>query len=170
MSAIRLLAALLALGATQAAAQAPLKLPRTQGEIRALMRETSDPICLRCGVVASTSTLAGAAGTGAQPSDTGSMPLPLPGSSGLDPGVGTVPFGSERAKAERDRMRQGPPSRYEVVVRYDDGEKRVIYEPVKLTQDFRSFDFLSPWEGIQRLLPGDEKAPASPAKPGGAKA
>ncbi len=57
-----------------------------------------------------------------------------------------------------------------VEVRYDDGEKRVIYEPVKLTQDFRSFDFLSPWEGIQRLLPGDEKAPASPAKPGGAKA
>ena len=45
-----------------------------------------------------------------------------------------------------------------VEVRYDDLEKRVIYEPVKLTQDFRSFDFLSPWEGIQAQLPGDEKA------------
>lgn len=39
--------------------------------------------------------------------------------------------------------------------RYDDEQKRVIYEPVKLTQDFRTFDFMSPWEGV---LPGDEKA------------
>lgn len=45
-----------------------------------------------------------------------------------------------------------------VEVRYDDEEKRVVYEPVKLPQDFRSFDFLSPWEGEQRHLPGDEKA------------
>jgi NADH-quinone oxidoreductase subunit C len=45
-----------------------------------------------------------------------------------------------------------------VEVRYDDLEKRVVYEPVKLTQDFRSFDFLSPWEGMQARLPGDEKA------------
>jgi hypothetical protein len=118
LSATRLLAALLALGAAQGAAQAPLKLPRTQGEIRALMRETNDPICLRCGVVASTTTLAGAAGSGPQP---GEASLPQPGSSGLDPGVGTVPFGSDRAKADRDRMRQAPPQRYEVVVRYDDG-------------------------------------------------
>ncbi len=44
-----------------------------------------------------------------------------------------------------------------VEVRYDDEQKRVIYEPVKLTQEFRSFDFLSPWEGAPRL-PGDEKA------------
>ncbi|NQV84597.1 MAG: NADH-quinone oxidoreductase subunit C [Rhodospirillales bacterium] len=43
-------------------------------------------------------------------------------------------------------------------IRYDDELKRVVYEPVKLTQDFRSFDFLSPWEGVQTLLPGDEKA------------
>jgi NADH-quinone oxidoreductase subunit C len=41
-----------------------------------------------------------------------------------------------------------------VEVRYDDEQKRVVYEPVKLTQDYRTFDFLSPWEGI---LPGDEK-------------
>ena len=45
-----------------------------------------------------------------------------------------------------------------VEVRYDDARKRVVYEPVKLTQEFRSFDFLSPWEGTQTLLPGDEKA------------
>jgi NADH-quinone oxidoreductase subunit C len=44
-----------------------------------------------------------------------------------------------------------------VEVRYDDEQKRVVYEPVKLTQEFRSFDFLSPWEGIQQLLPGDKK-------------
>ena len=43
-----------------------------------------------------------------------------------------------------------------VEVRYDDEEKRVRYEPVKLTQEFRQFDFLSPWEGAP--LPGDEKA------------
>ena len=45
-----------------------------------------------------------------------------------------------------------------VEVRYDDEQKRVVYEPVKLTQAFRSFDFLSPWEGMTRELPGDEKA------------
>ena len=45
-----------------------------------------------------------------------------------------------------------------VEVRYDDGQKRVIYEPVRLTQEFRNFDFLSPWEGPNYPLPGDEKA------------
>jgi len=45
-----------------------------------------------------------------------------------------------------------------VEVRYDDGLKRVVYEPVKLTQEFRNFDFLSPWEGTDYVLPGDEKA------------
>ena len=45
-----------------------------------------------------------------------------------------------------------------VEVRYDPEQRRVVYEPVRLTQDFRSFDFLSPWEGMTRLLPGDEKA------------
>jgi NADH-quinone oxidoreductase subunit C len=45
-----------------------------------------------------------------------------------------------------------------VEVRYDDAQKRVVYEPVRLTQEFRSFDFMSPWEGTQYLLPGDEKA------------
>ena len=45
-----------------------------------------------------------------------------------------------------------------VEVRYDDEQRRVVYEPVKLTQAFRSFDFLSPWEAMTRELPGDEKA------------
>ncbi len=45
-----------------------------------------------------------------------------------------------------------------VEMRYDEDQKRVIYEPVKLTQDFRNFDFLSPWEGLRTALPGDEKA------------
>jgi NADH-quinone oxidoreductase subunit C len=60
-----------------------------------------------------------------------------------------------------------------VELRYDDEQKRVVYEPVKLTQDFRSFDFLSPWEGMTNvMLPGDEKAeapsgsPARAAQPG----
>ena len=47
-----------------------------------------------------------------------------------------------------------------VEVRYDDEEKRVVYEPVKLNQEFRTFDFLSPWEGTEYVLPGDEKAKA----------
>ena len=45
-----------------------------------------------------------------------------------------------------------------VELRYDEDQKRVVYEPVKLKQEFRSFDFLSPWEGMDKVLPGDEKA------------
>ncbi len=45
-----------------------------------------------------------------------------------------------------------------VEVRYDDEQKRVVYEPVKLVQEFRDFDFMSPWEGAKYILPGDEKA------------
>jgi NADH-quinone oxidoreductase subunit C len=48
-----------------------------------------------------------------------------------------------------------------VEVRYDDTLKRVVYEPVQLRQDFRQFDFLSPWEGTDYVLPGDEKAEPS---------
>jgi len=51
-----------------------------------------------------------------------------------------------------------------VEMRYSDEEKRVVYEPVKLAQDFRTFDFLSPWEGAQYALPGDEKATLPEAK------
>ena len=50
-----------------------------------------------------------------------------------------------------------------VEVRYDDQEKRVVYEPVRLNQEFRKFDFLSPWEGADYpVLPGDEKAEVKP--------
>jgi len=45
-----------------------------------------------------------------------------------------------------------------VELRYDEDQKRVVYEPVKLTQEFRTFDFMSPWEGTEIVLPGDEKA------------
>ena len=43
-------------------------------------------------------------------------------------------------------------------VRYDEVQKRVVYEPVKLTQEYRQFDFMSPWEGAEYVMPGDEKA------------
>jgi NADH-quinone oxidoreductase subunit C len=50
-----------------------------------------------------------------------------------------------------------------VELRYDDEQKRVVYEPVKLTQEFRTFDFMSPWEGMTTVaLPGDEKAGEKP--------
>ena len=52
-----------------------------------------------------------------------------------------------------------------VEVRYDADQKRVVYEPVKLTQEYRSFDFMSPWEGMPHL-PGDEKAEAGPESGG----
>jgi len=52
-------------------------------------------------------------------------------------------------------------------VRYDEEQKRVVYEPVKLPQEFRRFDFMSPWEGMLRL-PGDEKAEPAPKEEGGA--
>ena len=54
-------------------------------------------------------------------------------------------------------MRKDFPLTGYVEVRYDEEQKRVVYEAVKLTQEFRSFDFLSPWEGMLHL-PGDEKA------------
>jgi NADH-quinone oxidoreductase subunit C len=49
-------------------------------------------------------------------------------------------------------------------VRYSEEEKRVVYQPVQLTQDFRNFDFTSPWEGAEYVLPGDEKAKLPEAK------
>ena len=57
-------------------------------------------------------------------------------------------------------MRKDFPLTGHVEVRYDDLEKRVVYEPVTLTQEYRDFDFLSPWEGMNKLVPGDEKATA----------
>ncbi len=55
-------------------------------------------------------------------------------------------------------LRKDFPTSGYVEVRYDDEQKRVVYEPVRLTQEYRSFDFLSPWEGTDYVLPGDEKA------------
>ena len=52
-----------------------------------------------------------------------------------------------------------------VEMRYSEEQKRVVYEPVQLAQDFRTFDFMSPWEGAEYVLPGDEKAAGSPALP-----
>ena len=51
-------------------------------------------------------------------------------------------------------------------LRYSEEEKRVVYEPVELAQDFRSFDFMSPWEGADYILPGDEKAESEDDKGG----
>jgi NADH-quinone oxidoreductase subunit C len=53
-----------------------------------------------------------------------------------------------------------------VELRYDDELKQVVYEPVKLMQEYRSFDFLSPWEGMDTAIPGDEKAGEAPARKG----
>ncbi|HSF96868.1 MAG TPA: NADH-quinone oxidoreductase subunit C [Thermohalobaculum sp.] len=54
-------------------------------------------------------------------------------------------------------LRKDFPTTGYVEVRYDETAKRVVYEPVKLVQDYRQFDFMSPWEGAQYILPGDEK-------------
>jgi len=55
-------------------------------------------------------------------------------------------------------LRKDFPLTGHVEVRYDDQAKRVVYEPVKLVQEFRRFEYLSPWEGTDYVLPGDEKA------------
>lgn len=58
-------------------------------------------------------------------------------------------------------LRKDFPLTGHVEVRYDDEQKRVVYQPVKLVQEYRNFDYLSPWEGAQYVLPGDEKADAA---------
>lgn len=55
-------------------------------------------------------------------------------------------------------LRKDFPTSGYVELRYDEVQKRVVYEPIKLVQEYRQFDFLSPWEGAQYILPGDEKA------------
>jgi NADH-quinone oxidoreductase subunit C len=54
-------------------------------------------------------------------------------------------------------LRKDFPTTGYVELRYDEEQKRVVYEPVKLTQEYRQFDFMSPWEGAEYILPGDEK-------------
>jgi len=61
-------------------------------------------------------------------------------------------------------LRKDFPTSGYVEVRYDDAEKRVVYEPVSLVQEYRQFDFMSPWEGAKYILPGDEKATKEEAK------
>lgn len=58
-------------------------------------------------------------------------------------------------------LRKDFPLTGHVEVRYDDQQKRVVYEPVQLVQEYRNFDYLSPWEGAQYVLPGDEKSEAA---------
>jgi len=60
-------------------------------------------------------------------------------------------------------LRKDFPTTGYVEMRYDETEKRVVYEPVKLKQAYRQFDFMSPWEGAKYILPGDEKG----GEPGG---
>lgn len=57
-------------------------------------------------------------------------------------------------------LRKDFPTTGYVEVRWNDDEKRVVYEPVDLVQEYRQFDFLSPWEGAKYILPGDEKGDA----------
>ncbi len=54
-------------------------------------------------------------------------------------------------------LRKDFPTSGYIEVRYDEAQKRVVYEPVKLVQEYRQFDFMSPWEGAKYILPGDEK-------------
>lgn len=101
---------------------------------------------------------------------------PVPSSIGVYPGAGWFEreiwdmFGvmfsghPDLRRILTDYGFQGHPLRKDfpltgyVEVRYSEEQKRVVYEPVQLTQDFRSFDFMSPWEGAKYILPGDEKA------------
>ncbi len=55
-------------------------------------------------------------------------------------------------------LRKDFPTTGYVELRYDETQKRVVYEPVKLVQEYRQFDFMSPWEGAEYILPGDEKS------------
>lgn len=55
-------------------------------------------------------------------------------------------------------LRKDFPTTGYVELRYDEAQKRVVYEPVKLSQEYRQFDFMSPWEGVEYMIPGDEKA------------
>jgi NADH-quinone oxidoreductase subunit C len=62
-------------------------------------------------------------------------------------------------------LRKDFPTTGYVEVRYDEAQKRVVYEPVSLVQEYRLFDFMSPWEGADYVLPGDQKAAPPAAKP-----
>lgn len=63
-------------------------------------------------------------------------------------------------------LRKDFPTTGYVEVRYDETAKRVVYEPVQLVQEYRTFDFMSPWEGAEYILPGDEKNPETSRRQG----
>jgi NADH-quinone oxidoreductase subunit C len=93
--------------------------------------------------------------------------LPVPSITGVFPVAGNP----DLRRILTDYGFQGHPFRKDfpltgyVELRYSEEHKRVVYEPVKLAQDFRNFDFLSPWEGTDYILPGDEKAAPVPTAP-----
>ena len=109
--------------------------------------------------------------------------IPVPSVTGLWPVAGwlerevfdmygvTFAGNSDLRRILTDYGFEGHPQRKDfpltgyVELRYSESEKRVVYEPVKLAQDFRTFDFLTPWEGPEYRLPGDEKAEGQGAGP-----
>ncbi len=89
---------------------------------------------------------------------TGSSAKPTTCTASCSPATPTCAACSPTTASKAIRCARTFPLTGHVEVRYDDEAKRVVYEPVKLTQDFRSFDFESPWEAAKYVLPGDEKA------------
>ena len=89
---------------------------------------------------------------------TGTSGRPTTCTASCSPATPTCAASSPTTASRAIPLRKDFPLTGYVEVRYDDDQKRVVYEPVKLTQEFRSFDFESPWEGVDYVLPGDEKA------------
>ena len=92
------------------------------------------------------------------PAPTGTSGRPTTCTASCSPAIPTCVASSPTTASRAIPLRKDFPLTGYVEVRYDDDQKRVVYEPVKLTQEFRSFDFESPWEGVDYVLPGDEKA------------
>jgi NADH-quinone oxidoreductase subunit C len=89
---------------------------------------------------------------------TGSSARPTTSTASCSPAIRTCAVILTDYGFEGHPLRKDFPLTGFVEVRYDDAVKRVVYEPVELKQEFRNFDFLSPWEGPDYVLPGDEKA------------
>ena len=94
------------------------------------------------------------------PAPTGSSARPTTCTASCSPAIPTCAASSPTTASTGYPLRKDFPLTGYVEVRYDDEQKRVVYEPVKLAQEFREFDFLSPWEGTDYVLPGDEKGEA----------
>ena len=78
-------------------------------------------------------------------------------SASCSPATPTCAASSPTMAFAATRLRKDFPTTGYTEVRYDEVQKRVIYEPVKLVQEYRQFDFMSPWESAKYVLPGDEK-------------